>query len=395
MSLPDLQYVVPFFQPIVAVDDMDVFAYEVLAREVRSGAVRSLGPVFEDPAVPDRDKLSLDRHVRRLALERFASTRPRAKLFLNVKPSWISHRRSEETILHELSSLDIDPGGVVIEVTEEELLSDNDEFGRLLVSYRREGCLLAIDDFGKGASSVERIAYVNPDIVKIDSSIVQKVDSHRSFFEICRAMSAFGDISGFDLLFEGVETAYQLERCVTAKGRFFQGYVFSKARPEMDAEFENRDLLGNILSVRTHLDLVGIRRRHELTQEMDGDVEAFKDLIPDGDEVAAPRALLEFAGKLPYYCIRCFVCDIHGRQRSNTCQAGLRGQMLVRDADVGSSWFFRGFFGEGLRALRAGRRSFLSDVYKNVTTKEHVATYMHLLPGERVLCIDVMSTAIA
>ncbi|MDR0843121.1 MAG: EAL domain-containing protein [Acidobacteriota bacterium] len=397
MDFPDLRYVTPFFQPIIAADNLGVFAYEVLAREVHSGSVRSLGPFFEDPAVSDTDKLVLDRHVRGLALEKFAASGSSGKLFINLKPSWINSRQDAagDATLAKLESLKIDPESIVIEVTEEELLSDNDEFGRLLARYRREGCMLAIDDFGKGSSNVERIAYVNPDIVKIDSSIVQKVDSHRSFFEICRAMSAFGDISGFDLLFEGVETAYQLERCVTAKGKYFQGYVFSKARPELDTGYENRDLLTNILAVRTYCDLADVRHRHEIAQEIEVAVERLCTLVPgDADALAAPDALAALVGELPYYCIRCFVCDRQGRQLSAVCRIGSHCKVVAQGDSRGSSWFFKGFFVAGLLALQDGRRGFLSDVYKSVAAKESVATYMYALPDERLLCIDIIPTAL-
>ncbi|MDR3089179.1 MAG: EAL domain-containing protein [Desulfobulbaceae bacterium] len=400
MNLPDLNYVQPFFQPIISADDLSVFAYEVLAREVRAGKVKTLGPYFEDKTVPDLDKLVVDQHVRTLALKKFAASGSRAKLFMNLKPSWILERRGqdgdrdESQILTMVGALGLDPKNIVIEVTEEELLADIDEFSRLLADYRRMGCLLAIDDFGKGASSIERIAYVDPNIVKIDSSIVQRVDSHRSFFEICQAMAAFGDISGFDLLFEGVETPYQLERCVAARGRYFQGWIFAKAEAEPKTDFTDRDLLDSILSIRASRDMVKMRRRGEMIGKIENDVEQLRRLIPDNErELANPQALLALARELPYYCIRCFVCNMRGRQLSHVYQVGSHGVVTV-GASNDASWFFRDFFTKGLGAIQDGRLGYLSEIYKNVITKENIATYIHRLSDERLLCVDVISTVL-
>ncbi|MDR0576343.1 MAG: EAL domain-containing protein [Candidatus Accumulibacter sp.] len=398
MNIPDLRYAVPFFQPIIAVDSVDVFAYEVLAREVRDGKVKSLGPFFEDPRVSNADKLVVDRHIRALALKEFADSGSDAKLFMNMKPSWITAQgqKDEGAVLSLIETLGLDPGLIVIEVTEEELLSELDEFSRLVANYRRRGYLLAIDDFGKGASSIERIACITPDIVKIDSSIVQRMDSHRSFFDICQAMTAFGDISGFDLLFEGVETAYQLERCVAARGKYLQGYVFSKAREKMDAEFENRNLLDSILSIRTRRSLASIRLRNEFSAEMERIVNDLQELVPKrtGDDLIAPDALLALAGALPYYCVRCFVCDMRGRQLSHLYQIGADGKVSVRGND-GSQWLFRDFFAQGLGVLRNGNPGYLSEIHKDVETKGNVATYMHVLTDDRLLCVDIISTLLA
>ena len=402
MNQPDLRYVLPFFQPIVSADDLKVFAYEVLGREVRNGHVQSLGPYFQSKAVSDVDKLVVDRHIRLLALKKFAELGLQTKLFMNLKPSWIlfgegqkgEAGESESTILSMIASLGLDPENIVVEITEEELFADIDEFTGLLANYRRLGCLLAIDDFGKGSSSIERIAYVNPDIVKIDRSIVRRMDSHRSFFDICLAMASFGDIAGFDLLFEGVETPYQLERCVAARGRYFQGSIFARAESEPRNDFADRDLLNSILSIKAAHDMVKIRYHNQIARKIEEAVEHLRWLIPNNkQELADPQALLILAEELPYYCIRCFVCDTKGQQLSYVYHKTSHGAAAV-DANHGIPWFFRDFFTRGLTALSDGRRGYLSKIYKDVMTKENVATYMHALSNERFLCVDIISTVL-
>jgi len=381
--------VVPFFQPIIRTTDLGVFAYEVLAREERDGKVYSLGPYFEDPAVPGEDKLAVDACVRERAFAAYAAAGCDAKLFVNLEPAWVCMHRERHGTLPVLDMLErygIDPQNIVIEVTEAELTGDGDVFGKLLSEYRKAGCMLAVDDFGKGASSMERIAHVTPDIIKIDHSIVRKTDTHRSFFDICGAMRSFGSMSGFDLLFEGVETASQLERCTRTGWCYLQGFLFSRARPGFGTDYDNRDLLSDILFLEGAWKRWNMERRNEVAAKMELEVERLRSLIPlEESALAEPAALRDFMNALPLYCVHGFVCDHSGRRLS-------RGDPFA--AGDAATRFPRGVFTQGASALSGTKAGYLSGVHKNVATKEDVMTYMHRLDRDRLLCVDIMSTVL-
>jgi hypothetical protein len=253
--------------------------------------------------------------------------------------------------------------------------------------------MLAVDDFGKGESSVERIAHVTPDIIKIDRSIVQKTDTHRSFYEICSAMSSFGAVSGFDLLFEGVETAFQLERCVKTGWCYLQGYIFSQARPGFATDYANRGLLSDILFIENARENWNIKCRNDVSAKMESEVERLRPLIPMEEEaLMEPAALHDFAKALPYYCVRCLVCDDKGRRLTHVYQ--LEGHMVTVVSGNPAVGIFHGLFTQGLDATYAGRPGYLSSMYKNVATKENVMTYMYKLRQDRLLCVDIMSTVL-
>ena len=393
MKMPQLDAVVPYFQPIISADTQEVFAYEVLAREVLDGEARSMGAFFESKKISDSVKFEFDMQVRSLAMEMYVASGTKAKLFINIKPSWVYAYKGNCAPFPTLILIErfgIDPRNVVIEITEEDLMGDYDVLGRLLAEYRRAGCLLAIDDFGKGASNFERIAHITPDIIKIDRSIVRRVDCQASFFDICRALASFGDVAGFDLLFEGVETPSQLESCVAAQGRYFQGYLFSRPRAQIDKQFENQQLLHDIFALRTYRDGLMMDRREEVRREMWQEIENLRSCIPKEEEKLQEAWALEaFGAALPYYCIRCFICGRSGRQLSHIYSLDPCGAATAQ-ADEKSAWMLRNFFGKGLDMLHSGREGVLSDIYKKVDTKEDVVTYMHMLGNDRILCIDIL-----
>jgi EAL domain-containing protein (putative c-di-GMP-specific phosphodiesterase class I) len=397
MDAPDFKRAVPFFQPIIKSADLGVFAYEVLAREERNGRIHSLGPYFEDPTVSDLDKLTLDIHLRKIAFETYAASGCQAKLFVNLKPSWIEMHKERYKGLSTLAMLEkhkIDPQNIVIEVTEEELTGDHDVFGKLLTEYRNAGCMLAIDDFGKGSSSVERIAQVMPDIIKVDHAIVREMDTQRSFYDICRAMGAFGAVSGFDLLFEGVETSFQLERCLKTGWCYLQGYLFAKARPGFETEYANKDLLADILTIQNAKEEWNIRHRSELYVNMVREVDRLAPLAPlDEKALLQPVALRALAQGLPHYCVRCFVCDDKGRLLSRVYR--LEGHDAVTLSDGPSSvGFSYETFVRGLSDVYKDK-GYLTDIYKNVATKEDVMTYMHMQRRDRLLCVDIMASVLS
>lgn len=86
MSLPDEDAIVPFFQPIIAVDTRKIAGYEVLGRLRTPDGVLSLRPFFYDPAVPKRAKVKADRLIWPKALELVAAAGIGAKVFLNIQP---------------------------------------------------------------------------------------------------------------------------------------------------------------------------------------------------------------------------------------------------------------------------------------------------------------------
>ena len=106
-----------------------------------------------------------------------------------------------------------------------------------------------------------------------------------------------------------------------------------------------------------------------------------------------PAALHGLASALPYYCIRCFVCDYRGNLLSQVYH--LDGHDAVRTAEgLPGSGVFWHVFTQGLSVLHRDGRGYMSGIYKNVVTKENVMTYMHTLGQDRLLCVDIMPTVL-
>lgn len=395
MPLPSLDKIVPYFQPIILADDQSIYAYEVLGREIVDGEAQSLGPFFASPEVQDEDKLYIDSVIREKAFEMFSKMPIGPKLFINLKPSWAYNFFANQSYLPTRESFDkysINPSDIVIEITEEELLGDFEEFSHIIAKYHSAGCLVAIDDFGRGASSFERIAYVNPDIIKLDRSIVERMGAYHRYFEISRSMNIFGAQSGFNILFEGIETISQLEACVAASGRLYQGYMFARPAPKMVSEYANKDLFRDIIGVTKSNRFAVAPLRRRTIGHMDAIIKRYKHLIPtNADDLSADNSLFEIAKHLPYFCIQCWVHDKSGVVVSSSCRLGLNNA-VVRSEMKGRDLFFKAFFKDAYDSLHSGHSSFLSREYKSVVLKEDVVTYIHPLENDFFFSVNIMAS---
>ena len=99
---------------------------------------------------------------------RTAST-SRCRFNLSPRQLWSAHLA--EKVLGKLAAADVDPGKVVVEITESTAMADPDRTQKILNELHAWGLTLAIDDFGTGYSSLARLKHMPVDILKIDQVV--------------------------------------------------------------------------------------------------------------------------------------------------------------------------------------------------------------------------------
>jgi diguanylate cyclase (GGDEF)-like protein len=151
----------------------------------------------------------------------------------------ISTRQLESAdLLHDvreiLSETQLNPGSLILEVTETTFMRDVELVIERLKSLKRLGVRLAIDDFGTGYSSLSYLRQFPVDIVKIDRSFVSGLQDSVEQQSIVHALIELGKAVDLEMIAEGVELEVQLnilkrERCAMA-----QGYLFAPPLTEED-----------------------------------------------------------------------------------------------------------------------------------------------------------------
>jgi diguanylate cyclase (GGDEF)-like protein len=130
-----------------------------------------------------------------------------------------------------LSSPDMDPGSLILELTETIFIEDSNRTMLLLADLKQLGARLALDDFGSGYSSLSYLARLSLDIVKIDRGFVANIGHDPTNRAIVVAIMDLAHILGLAVVAEGVETPRQCDE-VTATGcEYAQGFFYATPLP--------------------------------------------------------------------------------------------------------------------------------------------------------------------
>src|SRR5690606_35905206 len=122
---------------------------------------------------------------------------------------------------------DLDIRFLVCEVTESPAL-DRATFVRLAAEMRRLGMRLAIDDFGSGDSTLERVELLEPDFVKIDGAWFRRLVQTPGAARLLANLVDGFHRGGASVLVEGIETSAQLRAALDAGADCVQGYLLGR-----------------------------------------------------------------------------------------------------------------------------------------------------------------------
>lgn len=205
----------PVFQPIVELATGDVVGHEALTR-FDSG--RGPAQVFADAQAVG---LSVELELTTLEAAISAATQlpPGRWLDLNVSPMLLD----DPDRLRELLRRADRP--VVLEITEHEIVANYDLFRAAVRSLGRE-IRLAVDDAGAGVANFGHIIDLGPDFVKLDQSLIRRVNSHLGRQALIVGMRYFSRASGCRLVAEGIETQAEADTLADLGVEFGQGYFF-------------------------------------------------------------------------------------------------------------------------------------------------------------------------
>lgn len=221
------------FQPIIDIQTSSIYGYESLVRGVEDdGSLIYPNKLFE--WAKDGDMLFyLDRACRETSLKTAAVKNIHAKVFINFIPTAIyDPAHCLQSTVTWAKQLDFDPKNIIFEVVESEHVADLDHLKSILDFYKSQGYMVALDDVGSGYSSLNMIAKLHPDIIKVDREIIDGIDTNSVNQSIFKAIVGIAKEHGIIVLAEGIERAEELAFCAKEGADLAQGYYFGKPMAE-------------------------------------------------------------------------------------------------------------------------------------------------------------------
>jgi EAL domain-containing protein (putative c-di-GMP-specific phosphodiesterase class I) len=213
------------YQPILRASNHSVAAYEALMRS-------------DEAALPDPGALlaaaerlhrlhDLGRAVRARTAQSLHQIPDGTLLFVNLHPADL-----EDPDLSDPSSpLAQHATRVVLEVTERAALDGISNLPRRIAKLREMGFRLAVDDLGAGYAGLSTFAYLEPEFVKLDMSLVRGVHTSQTRQRIIRSVAALCHEMDMTVVVEGVETYQERDALLSLDCDLFQGFLFARPGP--------------------------------------------------------------------------------------------------------------------------------------------------------------------
>jgi diguanylate cyclase (GGDEF)-like protein len=213
--------ITPVFQPLVALATGQVAGYEALTR------FKQPPKRFPDEWFNLAARVGMGGALEAAAIKKALDTPgrpPGAYLSLNLSPSTLLSPEVQDVLPHDLT-------GLVIEVTEHELATDDSVLATDLIELRARGARIAVDDAGAGYSGLQQLMRVQPDLIKLDRSLVQNIHEDTAKQALVDSFVRFGRRTGAQVVAEGIETEEELRVLADLDVTYGQGYFLAKPGP--------------------------------------------------------------------------------------------------------------------------------------------------------------------
>lgn len=214
------------YQPIVDLHDGRTEGVEALARFRAVDGSLIAPAAFIERAEQTADILDLGRAVRRMAIPQVAAWSRRCgrtlDLHVNVSPREFD-AELVPTVLEALARAGLPPSALVLEITDSRPFADAPEAATVVQVAREQGIRIALDHFGVGWSSVDRLNALDVDLVKIDRSFV--ATDVETPVTLQAAIVSYARRRGLQVVASGIERPEDVSRSVELGCRRGQGML--------------------------------------------------------------------------------------------------------------------------------------------------------------------------
>ncbi len=149
-------------------------------------------------------------------------------LSVNISPAFLMTSSFDATIHFLMEQYDLRGKNLNFEITEEVLIKNIDNLAKSLNKLKRLNIGIEIDDFGTGYTSLQHLAYLPIDTLKVDRSFVSDIDKDAKKRALFRAIVEMSRVLNINVIAEGVENSLEDKVIQTFDSIISQGYFYSK-----------------------------------------------------------------------------------------------------------------------------------------------------------------------
>ena len=213
-------------QPIVCLTTGRVLGVEALSRFSAPGS-RTPEDWFADAAAVGLG-IELELHAASRALQTAAALPETPYVSINLSPEALL---APATAALLTSGEHLRPSRILVELTERTAVDDYDRLRQALAPLRAAGIRLAVDDAGAGYANFRHILNLDPQVIKIDRSLIRGIEGDPARRALLAAVVTFAHGLGTTVVAEGLECREELTACAALGVDAGQGYLLGRPRP--------------------------------------------------------------------------------------------------------------------------------------------------------------------
>lgn len=225
----------PVYQQKVRLHGGAVVGVEALARWTSP----ELGPITADRFVPVISRANEMNRFGRLMFDRILEQAPAIRerygadtgISINVSPIQMLQPDFADFVVEMLNRHHVAADLLTIEITEDVFVGDVSEVQGIVGGLRDHGVRVALDDFGKGFSSLYYIRAIPFSELKVDRSFVEDLPHNEKSLRLFESICSIASTYGYDIVAEGIETEEQAAALRTTSCEIGQGYYFAAPQP--------------------------------------------------------------------------------------------------------------------------------------------------------------------
>lgn len=233
-------YFYPVYQPQFKAYDKELRGFETLLRmKLPDGTNVSPGEFI--PIAEKTDLIfKIDDYILRRAMMDFKdmvdASKKKFLVSVNISAKDISNPEFANKVRKIVEETGFDATCLEIEITEYSLYDSLDRTVANIRELRSMGVKLALDDFGTGYTSLSQLLKLPFDLLKIDKSLVDNIETSEVSRDFINLVIYMGHIMNSEVISEGVESESQLKLLIDQECDYIQGYVWSRPLSFEDAK---------------------------------------------------------------------------------------------------------------------------------------------------------------
>lgn len=227
--------IVPYLQPVFDLKSGAMKGFEILSRWNHPTRGVLLPEEFIPLAEDSGQIVKLSDCVLRQACEAVAGWVPPLSYSFNISPLQFREPRLVERIVEILEQTGMRSGSLEVEITETVFIDDAERAKSIINELRANGISVALDDFGKGYSSLSLLSQLDIDKLKIDSSFIAGCSLGGRNEKIVNSVIQLGLSLGLETTAEGVDSTEDASWLAERGCALAQGFHYSEPMPVLSA----------------------------------------------------------------------------------------------------------------------------------------------------------------